>query len=114
MKYILEGSIVPKARPKLGNGRGYLPANYRDWKEDAQAQLLSQPRPDTPLEGVAITITLSGKHSRRSDSDNVGGAILDALVTAGIIRDDNLKCVPELSLSLTYSKDDPVATIEIS
>lgn len=95
MKYTLEGSIVPKARPRLGNGRGYLPANYREWKEDAQAQLLSQPRPETPLEGVAITITLSGKHSRRGDSDN-------------------LKCVPSLSLTLTYSKDDPLAEIEIT
>jgi Holliday junction resolvase RusA-like endonuclease len=114
MKYILEGSIVPKARPKLGNGRGYLPDNYRKWKENAQAQLLLQPRPDTPLEDVVITINLSGKHSRRGDSDNVGGAILDALVTAEIIRDDNLKCVPSLSLTLTYSKDDPMTEIEIS
>ena len=114
MRYTLEGSIVPKARPRVGNGRGYLPADYRGWRQTAQVQLLSQPRPDKPMEDVAITITLTGKHSRRGDSDNVGGAILDALVTAGIIRDDNLKCVPELSLSLTYSKDDPVATIEIS
>jgi hypothetical protein len=30
------------------------------------------------------------------------------------LRDDNLKCVPSLSLTLTYSKDDPVAEIEIS
>lgn len=114
MKYTLEGSIVPKARPRLGNGRGYLPANYRQWKKGAQVQLLSQPRPDKPMEDVAITITLSGKHSRRGDSDNISGSILDALVTAGIIRDDNLKCVPSLSLSLSYSKDDPVAEIEIS
>ena len=114
MKYILEGSIVPKARPRLGKGRGYLPANYRQWREGAQVQLLSQPRPDTPLEGVAITITLTGKHSRRGDSDNISGSILDALVSAGILREDNLKCVPSLSLTLTYSKDDPLAEIEIS
>jgi Holliday junction resolvase RusA-like endonuclease len=114
MRYTLKGAIIPKARPRVGNGRGYLPDNYRKWKENAQAQLLSQPRPETPLEDVKVAINLSGKHSRRGDSDNISGSILDALVVTGILRDDNLKCVPSLSLTLNYSKDDPVAEIEIS
>jgi Holliday junction resolvase RusA-like endonuclease len=65
-------------------------------------------------EDVKVAINLSGKHSRRGDSDNISGSILDVLVTAGILKDDNLKSVPSLSLTLTYSKDDPVAEIEIS
>lgn len=33
MIFKLEGRITPKARPRLGNGRAFLPKNYRDWKD---------------------------------------------------------------------------------
>ncbi|MFB6276219.1 MAG: RusA family crossover junction endodeoxyribonuclease [Halothece sp.] len=113
-KFQISGKVVPKARPRFNGKTSYLPSNYRQWKEDAKTQLASQSIPDEPLEEVSVSITLSGKHSRRGDLDNLAGSILDALVASQIIRDDNLKCVSGLSVQLNYSaKDDPTAQITI-
>lgn len=111
INYRLEGPIAPKARPKFGNGRSYLPNKYRTWREEAELQLMAQEKPPQPLEGVNCLIALHGKHNRRSDLDNVAGAILDALVAVGILRDDNLKCVCSLSIELHHSKENPIALI---
>lgn len=113
MKYTIEGAIVPKARPRV-SGHGYLPSNYRQWRNDAECQLLTQSRPPHPLSNVSITILLIGKHNRRGDADNISGSILDALVATNILADDNLKSVPELILKLNYSKIDPIAIIHLA
>jgi Holliday junction resolvase RusA-like endonuclease len=61
----------------------------------------------------SISIELKGKHSRRGDSDNVAGSVLDALVQAGVLAGDNLKVVSKLAIALEYSKDSPTACILI-
>ena len=53
MKYKLTGKITPKARPRLGRGGVYLPANYRDWKQNAILELLTQPRLPEPMSKAA-------------------------------------------------------------
>lgn len=64
-----------------------------------------------PIGGaVAINIALTGKHSRRGDADNISGAILDALVQAGIIEGDNLMTVQSLSIELNWDKKEPATT----
>ena len=115
MKFILEGSIVPKARPRANpnGGRSFTPTNYRNWQKDAYKQLNTQDKPSEPLSGVKVLIKLEGKHSRRGDCDNVAGSILDALVKCDILKDDNLKQVRALSIELEYSNSDPIALIEL-
>ncbi|WP_373538776.1 RusA family crossover junction endodeoxyribonuclease [Chamaesiphon sp.] len=81
MNYQLTGNITPKARPRLGRGGAYLPNKYRDWKEDAIAQLLTQSRPPEPIAKTEVSIAIGGK--QRGDLDNIAGAILDALVQSG-------------------------------
>jgi len=44
---------------------------------------------------VAVKVVLLGK-GHRGDLDNSAGAILDALVGAGILLDDRLSCVSRL------------------
>jgi len=110
VKFVIEGAIVPKARPRV-SGHGYLPDNYRKWRNDAESQLLSQGTPPHSLTNISIRIVLIGKHSRRGDIDNISGSILDALVATNIIKDDNLLNVPELSVKLKYSKESPIAFI---
>ena len=56
MTYQLAGKITPKARPRLGKGRAYLPQKYRDWKDEAISQLLTQSRPPDPLVKAEVSI----------------------------------------------------------
>ena len=97
MRYTLTGKITPKARPRLGRGGAHLPANYRDWKESAILELLTQSRPPDPLLKAEVSISIGG--GQRGDLDNIAGAILDALVQAGILLDDRISVVSKLSIA---------------
>ena len=88
MIYQLTGKITPKARPRLGQGRAYLPQNYRDWKDDAIVQLITQSLPAQPMTRAEVAILIGGKQT--GDLDNIAGAILDALVQAGVLLDDRI------------------------
>lgn len=111
MTYQLTGKITPKARPRLGKGRAYLPQKYRDWKDEAISQLLTQSRPPDPLVKAEVSIYIGG--GQRGDLDNIAGAILDALVQAGILLDDRISVVSKLSIA-HHRERSPGASIEIS
>lgn len=104
----LAGQIVPKARPRVTSNGTYMPANYTTWKLAAMGDMRAQCEPISGA--VAIDIALTGKHSRRGDADNIAGAILDALVKAGIIDGDNLMTVRSLSIELNWDKKEPPTT----
>jgi Holliday junction resolvase RusA-like endonuclease len=110
MRYQLTGKITPKARPRLGKGRAYLPAKYRDWKESAILELLSQSPPPDPLVKAEVSIAIGGKQT--GDLDNIAGAVLDALVQSGILLDDRISVVHKLSIS-HYRERSPGAEIEL-
>jgi len=113
--YIIEGGIVPKARPRHSrSGHSYMPQNYRESQARILTTMVSQGIPAAPLEQCCVSIDLIGKHSRRGDSDNIAGSILDALVKAKILRDDNLKVVNALTISLDYDKTvEPIIKVSI-
>jgi Holliday junction resolvase RusA-like endonuclease len=111
MIYQLTGKITPKARPRLGQGRAYLPQNYRDWKDDAIVQLITQSLPAQPITRAEIAIAIGGKQT--GDLDNIAGAILDALVQSGVLLDDRLSVVHKLSIA-HHREREPGASIEIS
>ena len=107
----LSGPIVPKARARVTSNGTFHPRAYQQWKRGAIASLAAQYRGQA-LSGVAVSILLRGKHSRRGDADNIAGAILDALVQAGVLQDDNLIHVKGLSVALEWSKKtEPESTI---
>lgn len=112
----LQGSVVPKARPRVTNsGHAYMPQNYREWKQQAIAAFRGikflYPQHTFPLEQANALFTLDGKHSRGSDGDNLSGALNDALVQAGILREDNLLHVPEQAVMLNYDKTRSPSTL---
>lgn len=111
MKYTLTGKVTPKARPRFGGGRAYLPAKYRDWKENAIIELLSQSRPSIPISRAEVSIEIGGKQT--GDLDNIAGAILDALVQSGILLDDRISVVSKLSIE-HFPKLSPGANIELT
>lgn len=94
IELILNGPIVPKARPRF-SGRVYLPERYRIWKLNAIAQFLLQ-YDGAPIQKASVQIDLHGP--LRGDLDNLAGAILDALVQSEVILDDRLSCVPKLQI----------------
>jgi Holliday junction resolvase RusA-like endonuclease len=102
MKYTLTGKVVPKARPRFGGSRAYLPSKYRDWKENAISELLSQSRPPEPIGKAEVSIDLFGSH--RGDLDNLARSVLDALVQSGILVDDRLSVVGKLTIAHYPSK----------
>ena len=110
----LPGPIVPKARARTTPNGSYLPEGYAVWKDNAVLTLKRQYRGDT-LQCAAVTIALKGKHNRHGDADNVAGAVLDALVQAKVLVDDNMRRVPSLTISLDYcKKTQPSATVVLS
>jgi Holliday junction resolvase RusA-like endonuclease len=111
MIYKLTGKITPKARPRLGKGRAFLPANYRDWKQNAIDELLTQTRPPDPMAKAEISIAIGG--GQRGDLDNIAGAILDALVQSGILLDDRISVVSKLTVE-HFPKLPPGANIELN
>jgi Holliday junction resolvase RusA-like endonuclease len=107
----IDGPIVPKARPRFSvSGKVHMPENYRAWKQKAIRQLRRQ-YVGGLIEQAEIEIILHGKHSRRGDCDNISGSLLDALVQAKILRDDNMVVVSALSVRLEYHKDLPPVSI---
>lgn len=114
-RFHLTGPVIPKARPRFtGMGGAHLPENYRIWKEGAIAQFLAQKPPKfSPLGGVSLSMRFVGKHSRRGDLSNAFGAIEDALVQAGILKDDNMKQVTAIAAEIEHGKQPPYAEIHI-
>lgn len=112
----LDGNVVPKARPRVTRKGTFMPHRYRDWKTaaifDFRAQAVELGL-TTPLSGVAISIQLVGKHPRRGDLDNIAGSVLDALVQAGVLKDDSISVVSSLAISLQWSKEPPTVSIRI-
>jgi len=80
----------------------YFPTNYQVWRQHAQLELIQQfpDRHQLPLTcPVFVTVGLQGKHRKAIDLDNAAGAVLDSVVSANILRGDNLNNVPQLYVS---------------
>lgn len=82
-------------------GKRYVRSNDRviAWKEKAVWELKSQFK-DLKISGYPITVTVIVffDNKRKHDLDNCAGGIMDALVGAGILEDDNVNFVDCLQL----------------
>ena len=68
-------------------GRNIASAPYRKWMNEATWHIRSQ-RPREVVGGYILTITASRPDKRRRDLGNLEKATSDALVKAGVIKDD--------------------------
>lgn len=99
IKFWIPGRVIPKARPRITTRHAYLPTNYREWRRMAEVIIVSQivNKSKLPLAIALVEVNLTGKH--RGDLDNLAGSCLDALVSAGVLTDDNVNCVPRLTVT---------------
>ncbi|MGC9503255.1 RusA family crossover junction endodeoxyribonuclease [Baaleninema sp.] len=121
LTFFLPGVVVPKARPRVTRFGNFLPKRYRHWRLWAEGELLMQlqkihPMPSLPFAKAAVQIQFRGKFRTQADIDNLAGAILDALTVggAGILKNDNLSCVPSLQVEYFANDTTPGARIEIA
>jgi Holliday junction resolvase RusA-like endonuclease len=78
-------------------GRLISAPEYRDWLDEAGAAVVSQ-NPDTFIGPVEVDIALGNPNKRKFDIDNRAKAVLDLMVTLGIIEEDNCDILKRLTL----------------
>lgn len=72
-----------------------LPSSrYTEWHKDALLQLSGKGR----IEGNKIILTFYAQDNRKFDLTNKAESIMDTLVDAGLIEDDNYSVISELVL----------------
>lgn len=120
IRFCIPGAVVPKARPRVTSNGTYLPNRYRAWRNRAEVELYCQmanfrATQTFPLRKAAVSIRFFGKHRTNSDLDNLAGACLDALTLngAGVLMDDRLSCLPQLSVEYIPDTEETGVWIEI-
>ena len=118
MKLTIKGKTPSKKNSRnifVRNGRIInVPSKlYKEWQEDAKLQLQQQFRgfqvSDYPID-VNILIYYGTKH--RHDLDNALGSIMDVLVDAGVIVDDDVEHISQITIQHGgLDKENPRAEI---
>lgn len=113
----LRGIPVPKKNSRMCFVRGgrmfNIPSKrFKDWHSEAMAQLKNEPKMD--FETFEIIITFHFPDKRRRDLTNLAESIMDLLVDACIITDDNWQIVPCLKIvSAGINKEYPHTEVSI-
>lgn len=124
--FVVEGTAVPKQRPRISGRTAYTPKKTRDYEERVRRSFLSSYCGPAPIygKGTAVKACIqviqqipkswsNSKHlkaekglimptSRNGDLDNIAKSILDAL--NGIIYEDDAQ-VTMLMISKQYGTD---------
>lgn len=115
---ILEGRVPSKKNSRNIFCRGNKPINipskdYADWHEEKMWELKKH-KPKVPLKEVDVFISFTPGDNRTFDLTNKAESIMDLLVDAGILEDDNWSVVGRLDLRIgDLQKGKPKTIIEI-
>lgn len=99
MKIVIYGNTPSKKNSKIISCRGNRPclfpsSNYTKWHKDALLQLIGK----KPIENKELTLTFYAQDNRKFDLTNKAESIMDTLVDAGLLEDDNYSVVSDLHL----------------
>jgi hypothetical protein len=108
------GSTPSKKNSKIVSCKGNRPllfpsSNYTKWHKEALVQL----KGIEAIKGNKITITFFAGDNRKFDLTNKAESIMDTLVDASLLEDDNYSVVSELVLKFGgVDKGNPRCLIE--
>ncbi len=121
MKVTLMGETPSKKNSRINtrSGRSFPNQRYVKWHNTVVNELqvlLLQRQIQTFPEGVKVKMTAVFYHGDlvRRDSDNQLSSILDTLVDAKILPDDNWKVIPEKHIYDKFDKGNARVEIEIT
>ena len=110
IRFRLDMPLMSKARPRFGKGRSYLPASYREWKDQTR-QLLKGIWDKNGIETLTqFEMNVEAHGPGRCDADNLIGALLDAGLPdkktgwSGAWKDDRVTVIPYLSFRWVRDK----------
>ncbi len=101
MKLTITGTTPSKKNSRINtrSGRSFPSARFTEWEKPALLELKEQ-FAGLKITNYPITLTMVfyNKDNRRHDLDNQSSSILDTLVKAGVLEDDNQTKVDALQL----------------
>lgn len=122
MVLVIRGETPSKKNSRINtrSGRSFPGKRYMDWLDSALFQLVDQiadfRRNGKTLvfeRGLELTVTFYHGDLKRRDSDNQLSSILDMLVDAQVIPDDNWEILPAKHIFDAYDKGNPRCVISL-
>jgi Holliday junction resolvase RusA-like endonuclease len=101
MKLTISGTTPSKKNSRINtrSGRSFPSKRFTEWEKVAVPELQKQFTglrvTDYP---ITVTIVFFNEDNRRHDLDNQCSSILDTLVKAGVLEDDNQKYIEAIQL----------------
>lgn len=90
--YTLQGEVPSKKNGRIvtKSGKNFPSKQHQRWHEDAALSLMTQERPNEPLENcTSVCMTFYHKDEKRRDTNNQMASVFDLLVDCGVLADDN-------------------------
>lgn len=109
--FTIHGIPVPLQRSRTSNGRHYLPASSRTYRDLVQTEWMAAGRPSLGAQPFTLSAHFYGANPS-ADLDNLIKAILDALNTLAYTDDKQLICLSGCH-KLPADNHGPRAVIEL-
>lgn len=122
MTLVISGECPSKKNSRINtrSGRSFPSKRYTEWLDSALFQLVDQiadfRRDGKELafeRGLELTVTFYHGDLKRRDSDNQLSSVLDMLVDAQVIPDDNWEILPVKHIFDAYDKGNPRCVISL-
>jgi hypothetical protein len=113
-KIVIYGQAPSKKNSKIISCRGNRPCmfpskNYTEWHKQALAQIVGKGK----INSNNLQITFYSGDNRKFDLTNKAESIMDTLVDAGLLEDDNYSIIGDLHLLFGgVDKDNPRCEID--
>lgn len=106
------------SRINTRSGRSFPNKRYMLWHNKTLNELQSYVlqgiiKPIEEDKQICLTLTFYHGDLKRRDSDNQCSSVLDTLIDAKIIPDDNWKVIPQKHIYDIYDKGNPHCVVEI-
>lgn len=117
MKLAISGRVPSKKNSKQIVCRGKHPMlipskKHKEWHEE-QMWKLKKGKPKQPFEHCKVTMLFYAPDKRKADLSNKAESIMDLLVDAEYLKDDNWFVVNGLGLAFAGVSEEPRVEIEI-